>query len=291
MNRVLLVGIATLDIINEVERYPHEDAEVRTLGQHTRLGGNAANTAVVLRQLDCDCEFMGCLANDSGAAYVRSALTAAGIGLSHAPVIPNGATPTSYIALSRDNGSRTIIHHRDLPELRCRDFTHINTDDYDWFHFEGRNVDVTAAMLRAIAGRTPTSVEIEKPRADIETLFPLADVLLFSRHYALSMGHNDPRAFLENLHTNLPRQRLICAWGEAGAAAMERGNYHWADAPRLAQVVDTVGAGDTFNAGIIGALLTGHSLPDALHAAVRLASRKCAQTGFAHLVTTQDRRS
>ena len=46
--RILGVGIATLDLINEVERYPPEDAEVRALTQRRSRGGNAANTLAVL---------------------------------------------------------------------------------------------------------------------------------------------------------------------------------------------------------------------------------------------------
>ena len=45
-------------------------------------------------------------------------------------------------------------------------------------------------------------------------------------------------------------------------------------------VVDTIGAGDTFNAGLINARLQGLSLADALSAVSRLAGRKCGQQGF-----------
>ncbi|MCB1735777.1 MAG: ketohexokinase [Gammaproteobacteria bacterium] len=277
-----------MDVINHVERYPDEDTEVRALGQRLRRGGNAANTAVVLRQFGINCDFIGCLADDAASHFIRRDLAAAGIDFSHAPTIRHGTTPTSYITLSQANGSRSIVHHRDLPELRRRDFAKIQGENYDWIHFEGRNVEVTGAMLRAVAAATATSVEIEKPRADIETLFPLADILLFSRHYARTTGHDDPRIFLESQATTLPRQRLFCAWGEAGAAALEQGTYYWQDAPRLSRVIDSVGAGDTFNAGIIAALMTGVAVPNALHDAVQLASRKCIQIGFDNLTSTQD---
>jgi ketohexokinase len=56
-------------------------------------------------------------------------------------------------------------------------------------------------------------------------------------------------------------------------------------APALAveTVVDTVGAGDTFNAGLIHALATGQLLEEALHYAVALAGRKVQQQGLAGL--------
>ena len=44
MAKILAVGIATLDIINTVDRYPEEDSEIRALSQHQTRGGNATNT-------------------------------------------------------------------------------------------------------------------------------------------------------------------------------------------------------------------------------------------------------
>jgi ketohexokinase len=45
MAKILAVGIATLDIINTVERYPLLDGETRALSQHKTRGGNATNLA------------------------------------------------------------------------------------------------------------------------------------------------------------------------------------------------------------------------------------------------------
>lgn len=283
MSRILIVGTATLDIINEVERYPREDDEIRALHQERRSGGNAANTALVLSQLGHQCSFLGTFATDDGARHIRAVLEDADIDLRHAPVIPGGTTPTSFITLSRATGSRTIVHHRNLPELRCQQCSDLSFGDYDWIHFEGRNIDATAAMLRAIGGEVRTSVEIEKPRADIEMLFPLADTLIFSRHYARATGHDDVRDFLEIQAATLSGTQLICAWGEAGAAALDHDRYHWHAAPRLERVIDTIGAGDTFNAGIIAALLANRDLDDALRDAVELATRKCGQKGLHNL--------
>ena len=44
--------------------------------------------------------------------------------------------------------------------------------------------------------------------------------------------------------------------------------------------MDTVGAGDVFNAGLVHALATGQPLEQALQYAVQLAGRKVQQQGF-----------
>lgn len=48
---VLCVGIVCLDIVNYCDRYPQEDDDIRATDQKWRKGGNAANTASVLRLL------------------------------------------------------------------------------------------------------------------------------------------------------------------------------------------------------------------------------------------------
>src|SRR3569623_1200593 len=121
-----------------------------------------------------------------------------------APVrrIPQGKVPTSYITLNQRNGSRSIVHYRDLPEYDFDAFATIDLRACDWLHFEGRNIDETARML-AHARRTqphiPRSVEIEKPRAEIERLFADATLLLFSRAYVHARGGDEPAAFLRDM--------------------------------------------------------------------------------------------
>ena len=111
---MLCVGIATLDIINRVEEYPAEDTEVRVLSQSQRLGGNAANTAIVLAQMGVQALWVGNLAKP--AEIVERGFACHGVDASLAVRIPAAAIPTSYILLSEATGSRSIVHYRDMPE-------------------------------------------------------------------------------------------------------------------------------------------------------------------------------
>lgn len=282
MARILGVGIATLDIINSVAAYPPEDAEVRALAQRVRRGGNCTNSLVVLSQLGHDCAWGGVLADESDAARITDDLNGFGIDLGPVRRLAHGKVPTSYITLNQQNGSRTIVHYRDLPEYRYEDFQTVGLAGFDWLHFEGRNITDTARMLelaRVTRPQTPRSVEIEKPRPGIEQLFPLATLLLFSRAYVQAQAGGEPARFLHDMHRRAPQADLVLAWGEAGAWALSRGGQliHSPAFPPP-RVVDTLGAGDTFNAGIIDALVRRLTLAEALEAACRLAGRKCGHT-------------
>ena len=198
--RILGVGIATLDLVNEVAEYPPEDAEVRALGQRVTRGGNCANTLAVLAQLGHACAWVGTIADDAGGARILADLAARGVSTEHAVRVPDAVTPTSYISLSRHTGSRTIVHFRRLRELEAVDLAAVPLSGFDWVHLEGRAPGETAAIIRRIrqeAPGLPISLELEKPRPGIEALFDGPDVLMVSRAFALDRAgaHVGPARF------------------------------------------------------------------------------------------------
>ncbi|MCB1785336.1 MAG: ketohexokinase [Gammaproteobacteria bacterium] len=278
MTRVLCIGVATLDIVNRVQRYPREDDEVRAIAQARRMGGNAANTAVVLAQLGADVAWAGNLPSAPG--IVDDSFARYRVDASFAVRITGATLPTSYITLSAETGSRTIVHFRELPEYRAADFLALDLGGFDWVHFEGRAIDELALMLtraRSFAGLR-VSLEVEKLRPGIEALFEFADLALFSRDYAQSKGFADAAALLRSLPRGL---QASCTWGAQGAWAVERdGRLLHEPAPRLETAIDTIGAGDVFNAAMVQAFRSGQTLGPALQASVALAAAQCAREGL-----------
>ena len=287
MAKLLGIGNVTLDIIHTVDGYPEENDEMRCRARYVRRGGNAANTLVVLSQLGIACSMAGTLVDNNDGALIRDELLAHGIDTSHCHYAPGGSVPVSTILLNTRNGSRTIIHHRDLAEYSARNFESVDLEAFDWLHFEGRNVADTRLMLERVRRLRPTvplSIEIEKPRDGIASLFAYADVLLFSRVYAEALGYQDPLSLLHAMQPQCPQALLFCSWGDAGAAALDRqGKASQHEAVIPAEVVDTLGAGDTFNAGVISACLERLDAAASLARACRLAGKKCGQPGFENL--------
>jgi ketohexokinase len=289
MAKVLGIGNATLDTIHVVDRYPNENEEIRCRRRYVRRGGNAANTLVVLSQMGNACTWAGVLVNNPDGEFILDDLRRRGVDTGPCRRFDAGSVPLSSVLISKEAGTRSIIHYRDLPEYTFRDFESIVLHTFDWFHFEGRNVTETRRMLDSLrAGHPsiPCSIEIEKPRDGIEVLFPCADILLFSREYALAAGFTDPLSLLGSVSEEYPHADLFCTWGDAGAAAMDsRGNTFENGAFAPASVVDTLGAGDTFNAAVISGYLEGLDIRETLARACRLAGEKCGQQGFDGLVS------
>lgn len=284
MTAVLGIGNATLDIIHQVDCYPNENDEIRCSNRLQRCGGNIANTLIVLSQLGVDCGWAGTLVADSDGRRVADGLSRQGVDVSAAQWFDSGSMPVSSVLISKQTGSRTITHFRDLPEYPVAAFEALELQSYDWLHFEARNVVSIRQMLASVRQRTTQlrcSLEVEKPREGVECLFPLVDILLFSRHYALSRGFTDPLALLRSVHKVCPGVDLFCAWGEQGAAALDHAGTEYRHAAVIpSRVVDTLGAGDTFNAGIINGYLKALAIDESLARACQLAGNKCGQDGL-----------
>jgi ketohexokinase len=282
--QLLAVGGATLDIINDVAAYPNEDEELRAVSCRQCRGGNATNTLVVLSQLGHHCSWAGILGCDAASRFILDDLREHGVDTHWAEVDADGITPTSYVVSSLATGSRTIVHYRDLPEYNRAAFEKIDLGRFDWIHFEGREVSECEAMLKRAAEVRPSarrSVEIEKPRKDIERLLPLADFVMISKSYASAHGYDSAQRLFDALRPYSATAILFAPWGEAGAwLQLADGNSCHEPAFHPSRVVDTLGAGDVFNAGVIDSLLRGDEPGTALSKAVRLAGEKCGYRGL-----------
>lgn len=288
MLRILLTGVATLDIINTVDEYPAEDSEIRASEQSTRMGGNACNSAQVIQQLGHHSSLLCAFADDAAADFIQGELRTQQIDISYCPVQTDSATPTSYISLSRATGSRSIVHYRRLDELNAQQFAPLPLTSFDWCHFEARNCDQLFEMLQQCkaAGR-PVSVELEKPRDGLEPLLPLADVLLISRPFAESQGFSTAQQCLQHFSQRYADCIISCSWGDQGAWLYDKQRMFHQSAFPVTQVVDSLGAGDTFNAGLISQLAQQVAPAQALAFACELAANKCTQIGFNHLTIPQ----
>ena len=280
---VLCVGSAVLDFVFSVPHYPAEDEELRASSLRIVAGGNAANTARVLRGLGHEVSLAAVLADHPSGASLEDGLREAGVDLAPCRRV-SGMPPVSAILLSQPGGQRTIVHHRETPEYGLDDFARLDLSRWGWAHFEARPGSGTARMIRhahVSLPDLPISLEVEKVRPGIEDCFPMARLVLFSRGYVEACGSSRTEIFLREMRERVPRARLSVAWGDEGAWAIDADGtlFHSPAVPPPA-VVDTLGAGDTFNAGMISALAAGQSLRESLEAACRLAGRKVGQLGL-----------
>ena len=290
MSKILGIGNAVLDIILTVDHHPKEDEELRAQNKQIETGGNVNNTLYVLNQLGHSTDICTTVAADSEAKQLISGLTSRNISTEHTQKFIKGRTPTSFVTLNAQNGHRTIVHYRDLPEISFDFFAKIEIEEYDWLHFEGRNTSQLPGMLniaKTFLTYQPISLEVEKPRDGIEALFSSVNLLIFSHHYAKAKGFNDGQALLESLE--LPNVNIVCTWGADGAWLKPiNGSIEHIEAEVVNFAIDTLGAGDTFNAALIHSLIEKSTLRDAVIFANKLAAQKCRQPGLDNLLAATE---
>ncbi|KAL4797402.1 Ribokinase-like protein [Aspergillus venezuelensis] len=302
---LVAVGACYVDTILITPHYPGEDEKLRAKRISRRRGGNCPNTLEVLQQLversspdkRVPLNLIAILpAHSSNASReIRDAFEPQ-VSLKHCIYRETFQEPaSSYIIKSEESGSRTIVNYNELPEMTADEFVRIADElgvGARWYHFEGRIPDVTLACIRHLRRQYPrikVSVEVEKPgRAGLQDLAKEADAVFYSKSWAQASGYASAEECIQKQSSETPNASLLCCtWGQDGAAALEvrtgKVVHSPAYTPEGFQVADTIGAGDTFIAGMLyGLICKGDAwdLVQKLDLANRIAGTKVAQEGF-----------
>ncbi|SFQ61259.1 Sugar or nucleoside kinase, ribokinase family [Amycolatopsis arida] len=283
---VVVVGDAGLDVVarhdGPIVHGGDARAEVRLTG-----GGAGANTALWLRACGARPTLVARVGDDTGGRLVRAELEAAGVRCAFA-VDPDAAT-CCVVVLVDGEGQRSMLPDRganarfapaDVAPAALAGAAHLHLSGYVLLDPTSRPAGL-AALAAARAAGLSTSVDPQAAALLTDPDAFLADVrgvdLLLPNIAELRAltGRSDPAAAGDLLGTV---GAVAVTAGPAGASWVDAAGVVSVPAPP-ATCVDSTGAGDAFDAGVLTAWLRGAGPEAAVRAGVRAGSDAVRQVG------------
>jgi sugar/nucleoside kinase (ribokinase family) len=237
------------------------------------VGGSAAITAVAAARLGLNVALVAAVGADPAGAFMLDQLTREGVDVS--AVVVRAQTPTGMtVALSRGRdrailtalGAMTSLTAADVPGSLLARARHVHVSAY--FLLEDSLGPGLAGLLAAArAGGATTSLDTNWDPSErwgderLAAAIAQTDLLLPNEAEALRLSGAGSLDAAVSALTAVGRS-LVVKLGERGVTCADRSTLSHVSVPAVLPV-DTTGAGDCFNAGLIAGLLQGLALPAA----------------------------
>lgn len=281
MRQVVVVGELNVDfILHNYQAFPVPGREVLVDDFRTVLGSASAICAVGLARLGVPVAFIGRVGCDAWGDFCIDALCGEGVdvsGITCDERLKTGVTvsisSTAERALVTYPGSIASLTLAHLADLTFTGDGHLHISSY--YLQTGLRPGCRELFQRATAAGWTTSLDPgcdpdgrwNKDEDLYETLREVDVFLPNDAELTALTAECDPIAAIGHLDNG--RTLTVVKRGSRGALALDSSRHRRAIeiAPPVVSVVDTTGAGDSFNAGFLYAWLQGRPLDACLHAA------------------------
>jgi sugar/nucleoside kinase (ribokinase family) len=255
-----------------------------------RVGGAGANAALALLEAGMTPRLVGAVGDDHFGRWVLEQL--AGFGLGEDVVVDAGQATGLTVAVEGPGRDRSFLTYLGVTGTATAEIVPPSTlaADHvlvcDYFCAPAMRGEPTYSLFqsaREVGARTyfDTAWDTEgfapATREEIHAILPLVDVFLPNEAEARALAGTDSVT-----RAGRDLQRCSGGWvvvklGADGCMAFgPHGERLSSPAPAI-EPMDTTGAGDAFNAGLVSALASGREWPEALEAATGLASSLLAR--------------
>ncbi|WP_341359238.1 PfkB family carbohydrate kinase [Georgenia sp. M64] len=275
MSSGLFVGLATVDVVQRVERAPGPNEKVVSLRADVSAGGPATNAAVTFAALGGRATLLSVVGGGPLAALVRGDLAEHCVEVVDADTAGSSRPALSAVTVVDATGERSVVSRNaegvevdtppELAELAA---------SADVVLVDGHHPRLTlAAVTAAHRAGTPVVVDAGSWKPVLAEVLPLATAVICSSDFRLPDGQPPGPALLDD------GPALVAV--SAGAEPLRwwsRGGSGTVPAPAVA-ARDTLGAGDVLHGAYAFGVAEGRSPVEALELAVRVASLKVGHIG------------
>ena len=267
-----------------------------------RLGfaGDTFNTAWYLARLGVPVSYLTALGDDATSTRMKAFMEAAGVGTEHVRTVPGGTAGLYMISL--DGGERSFSYWRGQSAARRL------ADDADALAraMEGAGTiylsgitlailapDDRARLLGALSEARAAGCTIAFDPNLRPRLWPDADAMRAAITEAAALAyialpsHEDEAEWFGDAGPAATADRYAAAGAHRIAVKDGAGPVLWRDgadrgevpALPVTELVDSTAAGDSFNAALLAALISGAPMPEAVRRGCTLAARVVQGTG------------
>lgn len=283
----LVAGEANIDLL--IEGAAGFDPGKENLADRCSLmlGGSSAITAHNLSRLGAKVSFVCVLGTDLFGRFVEERMARGGVDISG--IRRTRGTNTGITVWHSRNGQRAgltytgaiaLLRAADVPDRRLRAARHFHIGHY--FLLTKLHPHAPALFRKVKRFGLTTSVDcnydpVEEWDSQLWEVLKHTDVFFPNEHEAMLLtGKRNPQSAAREL-ARLARVVAVKLGGKGALVASGDELFRVPAVP--AKVVDTTGAGDTFNAGFLSRFLRGAGLEECARAGVRAAARSVRKIG------------
>ena len=233
MTKVLSIGIATVDTIVLVDKYPTANERVVALQSVRAVGGPATTAAVTMARLGVDVSLACVIGDDDDGRFIFDTLKREGVDTRNVVVNPAIHTAIGTIVVSKSEHTRAIMvqPHEELPAKPA------NINDYEWVHVDQFGMKAIKDWGVVRGGSAKLSI-------DIGYATP-----------GLSSSDYDLYAPSENITTDVStaaRDKNIVVISQGGEGSIYSDGRQTGSVPAITtEIVSTLGAGDVFHGALV----------------------------------------
>jgi fructoselysine 6-kinase len=245
-------------------------------------GGNALNVAVLAHRFGLSkSAYIGILGDDEEGSHVRASIVAEELSENYLR-FAKGETGKAKVTLV--NGDRVFVHSNE-GGIRKRLMLRMDQNDLELIARLGHAhsscfsyLEPELPRIRAIAQGLSFDFSTGRDMHYLATICPLLTLAFLS---ASDLSDTETQAFITSIHS-IGAPMVCVTQGERGAV-FSTGTRIIRQRIVKTKVVDTMGAGDAFIAGLLTARINGTSIENALLHAATCAAKACEWNGaFGH---------
>jgi sugar/nucleoside kinase (ribokinase family) len=269
---VLVVGELNVDLIlNSIDSFPEMGKEKLAKKMDLTLGSSSAIFASNLSSLGSKVSFVGKIGDDQFGVLVNESLANKGVNTNYLIRSKEWNTGATIVlnfdedrAMVTYPGAMEHLTNRDIPDEALRLSKHLHFSSY--FLQPGMQSGIVDLFKKAKEFGLTTSLDIqwdpnEKWDFDYKKVLPFVDVFLPNEQELLFLTKeksiDDAVKKLSNVANH-----LAVKLGSKGSLLVTEGKSIFKESYLNKNVVDAIGAGDSFNAGFIFKFINGSSLEE-----------------------------